>query len=138
MGVAVKAKAALLRSRLAAFVRKMKGAAPEGDPDTGLLARAQEKMSARDAVALITAAGRANCKVLGVDGFQIVPEGHLASLDLILDLSTRPMTRAAAAETAIAFITARSTSDMLFEVVIERVDVARLARDAQAGSTPGR
>ena len=120
----MKTAAAFMQICLKAFARTKVRSPPHDSSDTRLPARAQEKMPAADAIAQIKAAARAGRRVLGVDGFKVVPEGHLASLDLILDLSTRPMTHAAAAETAIEFIAARSADDMLFEVVIEGAGVA--------------
>lgn len=55
--------------------------------------------------------------MLGVDGFRVVPEGHMASLDLILDLSLVPMPVYEASLRASAFIAENAARDVLFEVV---------------------
>jgi hypothetical protein len=55
--------------------------------------------------------------VLGIDGFRVVPEGYIASLDLILDLSIAPMPLEEAASRASAFIAHHAAEDVLFEVV---------------------
>ncbi len=76
-----------------------------------------EMLSADEAVEQIEAAIKCNRLVLGVDGFRIVPEGYEASLDLILDVSRKPITIEAAAATTIEFIRSNAASDVLFEVV---------------------
>jgi hypothetical protein len=52
-----------------------------------------EKLIAADAAARIAAATARGGRVHGVDGFHVVPNGFVASLDLVLDLSNRPLTQ---------------------------------------------
>lgn len=56
-------------------------------------------------------------QILGVDGFRAVPGGYEASLDLILDLSTKPRSVSEAAAQADAFVRANATDDVTFEIV---------------------
>jgi hypothetical protein len=53
-----------------------------------------------------------------VDGFRIVPEGYMASLDLVLDVSDKLLTFDVAAARTIEFIRSNAASDVVFEVVI--------------------
>jgi hypothetical protein len=79
-----------------------------------------EKLVAADAVERIKSATDRGGRILGIDGFRVVPEGFVASPDLILDLSTRPMARDDAAAAAISFVAVHEARDVVFEVVIER------------------
>lgn len=56
-------------------------------------------------------------RVLGIGGFRVVPEGHMASLDLILDLSIVPMPIEEALSRAGAFVADHDAEGVLFEVV---------------------
>lgn len=76
-------------------------------------------MKADEAVRQIETAIRGNRRVVGVDGFQVVPQGIIAALDLILDVSSEPMEPEAAAIKSIQFIRLNAAEDVLFEVVIE-------------------
>lgn len=80
-----------------------------------------DMLPADEAVKQIEAAVASNRRVLGVDGFRIVPEGYMAALDLILDVSNRPMTCEAAAAKTVEFIQANAASDVVFDVVIADV-----------------
>lgn len=75
-------------------------------------------LTADEAVTQIGSAVASNRRVLGVDGFRIVPEGYMAALDLILDVSNKPMTFEAAAAMSVEFIRSNAASDVVFEVVI--------------------
>lgn len=77
------------------------------------------KLIASDAVELIRSAVKNGHRVLGVDGFRVVPEGFVASLDLILDLSVGPTPMLVAATAAIQFVTSHAADDVVFEVVVE-------------------
>jgi hypothetical protein len=79
-----------------------------------------EILSAADAVERIRSGKRDGGQVLGVDGFQIVPEGHVGRLDLILDLSICSVTPEAAEAAALEFVTAHAADDIMFEVVVGR------------------
>lgn len=76
-----------------------------------------ERLSGADAVERIVSITACGCRVLGVDGFRVVPEGFEAALDLILDLSTKPTPRQQAAEEAKKFIVLHAADDVFFEVV---------------------
>jgi hypothetical protein len=58
-------------------------------------------------------------RYLGVDGFRVAGNGFVAALDLVLDLSTKPITRAQAAAEATNFVVSRGADDVVFEVVVE-------------------
>lgn len=76
-----------------------------------------ERLIAADAAERIASATACGGRVLGVDGFRVVPEGFVAALDLILDLSGRTITRQQAAEEATSFIVSHGAVDVVFEVV---------------------
>jgi hypothetical protein len=76
-----------------------------------------EKLIAADAIERIASATGCGGRVLGVDGFHVVPKGFIAALDLILDLSTRSMTPEQAAGEATRFISLHAAADVVFEVV---------------------
>jgi len=76
-----------------------------------------EMLNAADAVERIRSFRLAGRQVLGIDGFQIVPDGHIARLDLILDLSLQPMAAEAAEMAALQFVAANDADDVMFEVV---------------------
>ena len=78
-----------------------------------------EKLSADQAIAYLRKCSSDNIKVFGVDGFILVPEGYIASLDLILDLSEPPRTVDEAASQAEMFIKEHARPDVLFEVCTE-------------------
>lgn len=75
-----------------------------------------EMLNGADATARIRSSARDGWKVLGVDGFRLMPEGYVASLDLILDLSSSGLT--AEAE-ALGFISKHAAADVMFEVVTD-------------------
>lgn len=76
------------------------------------------KLNAENALRMIEAAAAENRRVLGVDGFRIVPDGYVAALDLILDVSPDNAAEVALAK-ATAFIRANSSEEVVFELVIE-------------------
>ena len=75
------------------------------------------RLTAAAAVAHVQALLARGHRVLGIDGFRVVPGGHLAALDLILDLSGCHLRVEEAASQALAFIEAHAGDDVLFEVV---------------------
>lgn len=77
-----------------------------------------DMLTADEAVKQIGSAVASNRRVLGVDGFRIVPEGYVAGLDLILDVSNNAMTFEAAAAKTVEFIRCNAARDVVFEVVI--------------------
>jgi hypothetical protein len=74
------------------------------------------RLTAADAIASIHEKARHGVRILGVDGFTVVPEGFRADLDLILDVSNRPMTAEQAAAESVAFIEKHARSDVIWEV----------------------
>ncbi|MEI6642339.1 MAG: hypothetical protein WCL10_09895 [Novosphingobium sp.] len=88
-------------------------------PEPGNKLMLNDLLKADDAVRQIEAAVRGNRRVFGVDGFRVVPQGYIAALDLILDVSNEPMEPVAAATKTIQFIRLNAADDVLFEVVIE-------------------
>jgi hypothetical protein len=74
------------------------------------------RVTAPDAIALIRKLTKAGVQILGVDGFVVVPEGFMADLDLMLDVSERPMTAEEAAAETKAFIDKHARSDVVWEV----------------------
>lgn len=74
-------------------------------------------MAGEAALAHVHALASQGHRVLDVDGFRVVPEGYMASLDLILDLSLAPMPIEEAVSRANAFIADHAAEDVLFEVV---------------------
>jgi hypothetical protein len=73
-------------------------------------------VTAAEAIASIRESTRAGVRILGLDGFTVVPEGFRADLDLLLDVSNRPMTANEAAAEAEAFVNANARSDVVWEV----------------------
>jgi hypothetical protein len=73
-------------------------------------------VTAPEAIASIRESTRAGVRILGLDGFTIVPEGFRADLDLLLDVSNRPMTAEEAAAEAEAFVNANARPDVVWEV----------------------
>jgi hypothetical protein len=73
-------------------------------------------VAAAEAIASIRERTLAGVRILGLDGFTIVPEGFRADLDLLLDVSNRPMTAEEAASEAEAFVNANARPDVVWEV----------------------
>jgi hypothetical protein len=74
-------------------------------------------LSSTEALAEIRKRRISGTPILGVDGFQVVPEGFVARLDLILDVSSPPRSHEQAAAEAEAFILSKSEPDIVFEIV---------------------
>ena len=74
------------------------------------------RVAAPDAIATIRKCNQSGVRILGVDGFTVVPEGFRADLDLILDVSDRPMSADEAAAESIALIEKHARSDVIWEV----------------------
>ena len=74
------------------------------------------RVTAAEAIASIRQYRLAGVRILGVDGFTVVPEGFRADLDLLLDVSVRPMTAEEAAAEAEAFIHKYARPDVIWEV----------------------
>ena len=80
-------------------------------------------VSTERAIELVQSCGRDDRVILGLDGFEVVSEGYIARLDLILDLSIgdahlqrSPASLACEAE---GFIKARAATNIVWEVVID-------------------
>lgn len=78
-----------------------------------------ELLEARDALERIDVCSRSGGRVLGVDGFRLSPDGYVAPLDLILDLSRGEFTPASAEAAAIRFVQLNAANDVRFEVVTD-------------------
>jgi hypothetical protein len=78
-----------------------------------------ERLKTSEPITAIREAAQACVQVLGVDGFEVVPDGHVAALDLLLDVSGRNLTAAEAAAEAETFVRSRGRSDVLWEVWTE-------------------
>jgi hypothetical protein len=78
-----------------------------------------DKLDGNEAVRRIRSCAEEGRRILGIDGFRVVPDGHIAALDLILDLSSRPMTLSDAAKQAEEFVRSHRADDVIFEIVVE-------------------
>ena len=77
------------------------------------------RLSASKAIASIRKYTQDGVRVLGLDGFTVIPEGFRADLDLLLDVSNQPMTAEEAAAQAEAFIDKHARPDVIWEVWTE-------------------
>lgn len=84
--------------------------------DLGEKADMVERLNADAAVRHISALREQNRVILGVDGFRCLPGGYIASLDLILDLSPRPLSASQSATEAERFVIANAHDDVTFEI----------------------
>jgi len=60
--------------------------------------------------------GEAGVRILGVDGFEVVPDGLVARTDLILDLSGADLTIEEAAEEAASFLCQMDRPGRVWEI----------------------
>jgi hypothetical protein len=74
------------------------------------------RLSATDAIASIRESAQGGVRILGVDGFTVVPEGFRADLDLMLDVSELTMTAEQAAAESVAFVQNHARPDVIWEV----------------------
>lgn len=74
------------------------------------------RLNTAEAIISIREHAQAGVQILGVDGFVVVPEGFRADFDLMLDVSTGPMTVDGAAAEAESFISEHARSDVVWEV----------------------
>ena len=77
------------------------------------------RVTAAEAIASIRKCTKDAVRILGLDGFTVVPEGIRADLDLLLDVSDRPMTVEEAAAEAEAFVNANARPDVVWEVWVD-------------------
>ena len=80
---------------------------------------APNKVNSADAMAAIRKCREEGIQVLGLDGFVAVPEGFMAPLDLLLDVSDKGLTTEQAAAQAEAFLLLKHRPDVLWEVWTE-------------------
>jgi hypothetical protein len=80
-----------------------------------------DRVETSEAIASVRKYAQGGVRILGVDGFVVVPEGFVAALDLILDVSERNLTVAQAAAEAEAFVNSKARRDVLWEVWTEVV-----------------
>ena len=78
-----------------------------------------DRVKTSEATASIRKCAQDGVRILGVDGFVVVPEGFVAALDLILDVSERNLTVAQAAAEAETFVNSKARPDVLWEVWTE-------------------
>lgn len=78
-----------------------------------------ERVNSSQAIASIRECVEARLPVLGVDGFMVVPDGFVADLDLVLDVSNRNLTIEEAAMEAEAFVVSHERPDLVWEVWTE-------------------
>ena len=78
-----------------------------------------DRVTAPEAIASMRECVEAGLRVLGVDGFVVVPDGFVAALDLVLDVSDRNLTVAKAAAEAEAFVVSKARPEVLWEVWTE-------------------
>jgi hypothetical protein len=79
-----------------------------------------EKLDTSEVIASIRKCAQDGVRILGVDGFVAVPEGFVASLDLLLDVSGQNLTVDEAAAEAATFVQAKSRPDVVWEVWTEQ------------------
>jgi hypothetical protein len=80
---------------------------------------APERLGTAETLALIAKYARDGVRVLGVEGFVTVPEGYIAYLDLILDVSAPEVSSAEGWATADAFVREKDRPNVLWEVWID-------------------
>jgi len=72
-----------------------------------------------EAIAFIRKCADDGVQILGLDGFVVVPDGVVASLDLLLDMSDRDLSVEQAAAETEGFVTANARADVSWEVWTE-------------------
>ena len=78
-----------------------------------------DRLNTSEAIASIRKCAPNGVQILGVDGFVVVPDGFVAALDLLLDVSGRSLTLEEAAAEAEAFVHSKARPDVLWEVWTE-------------------
>jgi hypothetical protein len=78
-----------------------------------------DRVDTLGAIASIRKCADEGVQILGLDGFVVVPEGFVAALDLLLDVSGRNLTVEEAAAEAEAFVTSKARPDVRWEVWTE-------------------
>ena len=75
-----------------------------------------ERVNTSEALNLIRKYADDGVQILGLDGFVVAPGGFYASLDLLLDVSSRDLTVAQAAAESEAFVKSKAAPDVVWEV----------------------
>jgi hypothetical protein len=78
--------------------------------------RPPARLSSDEAIASIRDCAQAGIEILAVEGFEVVPEGFVALLDLIFSVSEKGLTIQKAAAEAETFVRARARPDVIWEV----------------------
>lgn len=71
------------------------------------------RVNTTEAIACIRKCVEDGVQILGLDGFVVVPEGFMAALDLLLDVSAQNLTVTQAASEAEAFVRLKGRADVL-------------------------
>lgn len=77
-----------------------------------------DRVSTSEAIACIRKCAEAGVQILGVDGF-VVPDGFVAALDLLLDVSGQNLTVEQAATEAEMFVQSKGRPDVVWQVWTE-------------------
>jgi hypothetical protein len=80
---------------------------------------APDKLAMADAIAAIRKCAEDGVQIIGLDGFVAVPDGFLAPLDLLLDVSDKGLTADQAAAQAEGFVLLKDRPNVLWEVWTE-------------------
>ena len=75
------------------------------------------RLKACDALVEIQRYEAKGSKILGIEGFEIVDDGYIARLDLILDLSADPCAVARSHQLAEQFVRAHASENIEFEII---------------------
>ena len=78
-----------------------------------------DRVSTSEAIAYIRKCAEAGVQILGVDGFVVVPDGFVAALDLLLDVSGQNLTVEQAATEAEMFVQSKGRPDVVWQVWTE-------------------
>jgi hypothetical protein len=79
-----------------------------------------DRLNTSEAIASIRRCAQDGVQILGLDGFVVVPEGLVAALDLLLDVSGQNLTVEEAAAKAETFVHLKARPDVLWEVWTEQ------------------
>jgi hypothetical protein len=109
-----------LKAVVKAFGRKVAEMLRRGRPKVAKpKVNQMDFLTSEQAMLLVAQCRRDGRRILGIDGFIIVPEGYIASLDLILDVSHDGVSADEAANALETFIATRSAPDVRFEIVVD-------------------
>jgi len=74
------------------------------------------RLPASEAIGAIRRYAQEGVRILGVEGFEVVPDGIVAHIDLILDLSVIEMNAVEAASEAEDFVRATDRPNLIWEI----------------------